>query len=188
MSKSRSALRAARFVAPVLLAAGLAAPFAASAEMIERFWSAAEPQTAWVTSYGECWQSLGGPTDLQPCVTAVVPEEFVVRLNFEFDKYQLQNIVNDDELRRLDSYIADVKTTPANEYLTVVGHTDAKGSYEYNDVLGQRRANTVRDYLISKGIPESQIGPAQSMGERDMLPEYSPYALEQRRVTIKSEG
>lgn len=191
MLKSRSHLRTAQFIAPVLLAAGMAAPLAASAEMLERFWSAAEPKTAWVTNYGECWLSVGGPTDLEPCVKAaavVVPEEFVVRLNFEFDKYQLQNIVNDDELRRLDSYIADVKATPANEYLTVVGHTDAKGSYEYNDALGLRRANTVRNYMISKGVPESDIAPAQSMGKRDMLPEYSPYALEQRRVTIKSEG
>ncbi|AGA90910.1 outer membrane protein/peptidoglycan-associated (lipo)protein [Thioflavicoccus mobilis 8321] len=188
MSKPTNALRAAQFVAPVLLAVGMAAPLMASADMMEHFWSAAEPQTAWVTNYGECWQSKDGPTDLQPCVTVVVPEEFTVRLNFEFDKYQLQNVVNDNELRRLDGYIADVKATPANEYLTVVGHTDAKGSYEYNDALGQRRANTVRDYIISQGVPASQVAPAESLGERDMLPEYSPYALEQRRVVIKSDG
>lgn len=174
--------------APVLLTAALVLPTATAADMMDHYWSAAEPKTAWVTNYGECWKSAGGPTDLDPCVTVVVPEEFVVRLNFEFDKYELGNVVNDDELRRLDSYISDVKTTPADEYLTVVGHTDAKGSDEYNYALGQRRANTIRDYLISSGIPASQVAPAQSMGERDMLPEFSPFALEQRRVVIRSEG
>lgn len=176
-------------VAAIFLAGVFVAPAMAVADMMEHFWSAAEPKTAWVTRYGECWQSAGGPSDLAPCVEEVViPEEFVVRLNFEFDKYQLENIVNDDELRRLDDYIADLKSTPVKESLTVVGHTDAKGSHEYNEKLGQRRANTVRDYLISRGVSAASIGPAKSMGERDMLPDYSPYALEQRRVMIRAEG
>lgn len=174
--------------APVLLTAALVIPTATAADMMDHYWSAAEPKTAWVTSYGECWNSAGGPTDLDPCVTVVVPKEFVVRLNFEFDKYEIQNVVNQEELARLDGYINTVKTTPAEEYLIVVGHTDAKGSDEYNYALGQRRANTIRDYLISSGIPASQVSPAQSMGKRDLLPEYSPFALEQRRVVIRTEG
>ncbi len=187
MFKMTSAFRAARVAAPMLLSAALVAPFTASADMMEHFWSAAEPKTAWVTSYGECWKSAGGPTDLDPCVEVVVPKEFVVRLNFEFDKYRLENIVNDEELVRLEDYVQKVKDSPAEEFLTVVGHTDAKGSFEYNDALGYRRANTVRDFLISRGLPEGQIGPAESMGKRDLLPEYSPFALEQRRVVIKSQ-
>lgn len=190
MFKITSAIRAARVAAPLLLSAALVAPAVnAAGPMDEHFWSAAEPKTAWVTNYGECWQSAEGPNDLEPCVQpVVVPKEFVVRLNFEFDKYRLENIVNDQELARLEEYAEKVKATPANEFLTVVGHTDAKGSYEYNDALGYRRANTVRDFLISRGIPESQIGPAESMGKRDLLPDFSPFALEQRRVVIKSQG
>jgi len=184
MSKATQVLRAT----PILLSAALVAPMASQAEMMdETFWSSAEPGTAWVTSYGECWNSKGGPDDLAPCVQPV-PEEFVVRLNFEFDKYRLENIVNDQELGRLDSYIDNVNATTTEEYLTVVGHTDAKGSDEYNMELGERRAETVRDYMISRGIPETLVAPAQSRGESDMLPDYSPYALEQRRVVIRSEG
>lgn len=188
MFKITSAFRAARAAAPMLLSAALVAPLAAQGDMMERFWSAAEPKTAWVTSYGECWNSAGGPNDLEPCVEPAVPEEFVVRLKFEFDKYRLENIVNTDELARLEQYAENVKATEAEEFLTVVGHTDAKGSFEYNDALGYRRANTVRDFLISRGIPERLIAPAESMGKRDLLPEYSPFALEQRRVVIRSES
>lgn len=187
MSKATNVLRAAQLAAPLLLSVALVAPLAAKADMMEHFWSSAEPKTAWVTSYGECWNSKGGPNDLEPCVKPV-PEEFVVRLNFEFDKYRLENVVNDGELQRLDGYIQNVKDTTTQEYLTVVGHTDAKGSYEYNDRLGLRRAETVRDYMISQGIPQNLVAPAQSRGEREMLPDFSPYALEQRRVVIRSEG
>ncbi|MEY6433442.1 OmpA family protein [Thioalkalicoccus limnaeus] len=190
MLKVISALRAARLAAPALVSVALVAPIAVKADMMEHFWSAQPTGTAWVTGYGECWNSAGGPTDLEPCVkpAAVVPKEFVVRLNFEFDKYRLENIVNDQELARLNDYIETVKRSTAGEFLTVVGHTDAKGSYEYNDALGLRRANTVRDYMISRGVPERQIGPSQSMGKRDLLPNFDPFALQQRRVVIKSEG
>lgn len=152
----------------------------------------------WATNYGECWESAypDGPTNLPPCVKAEakkeepkpeprpVPAEFTVRLNFEFDKFDMKNVVNRDELARLDDYIDNVKATPARERLTVIGHTDAVGSHAYNDRLGMNRARAVRNYLIKKGIPEQDIAPPQSRGKRELLPEYPPKALEQRRVKI----
>ncbi len=39
----------------------------------------------------------------------------------------------------------------------VAGNTDERGTEEYNLALGQRRANAARDYLVSKGVPASQI-------------------------------
>lgn len=141
----------------------------------------------WATSYGECWQSAypDGPTNLPPC--ASVPEEFTLRLNFEFDKYRMENVVNREEVARLDDYIADVKATPADEYLTVVGHTDSVGSDAYNYGLGMRRATTVRDYMVQQGLSSSRIAPAESRGKREMLPEYPSDSVMQRRVTIHSK-
>jgi len=156
--------------------------------MNEHFWSAKPEGTAWVTNFGECWQSLHGPSDLQPCrQVAPVPKEFSVRLNFEFDKYRIENIVNDSELQRLDDYIAQVQETPAQERLSLVGHTDAKGSEAYNYKLGQRRAETVQEYMVSKGIPSSDIVSVESRGKLDMLPNVDVYSVEQRRVTIRTE-
>jgi len=190
MRKQKNTLRLASLAAPFAVAAVLAAPMAANAGDYnnEHFWSAKPEGTAWVTNYGECWQSLHGPNDLDPCVApAPVPKEFNVRLNFEFDKYRLENIVNDGELQRLDNYIAQVNDTPVREKISLVGHTDAKGSEAYNYQLGMRRAETVHDYMISRGIPAEDIMSVESRGELDMLPGVDIYSVEQRRVTIKAD-
>ncbi|WP_373508069.1 OmpA family protein [Thiocapsa sp.] len=174
-------------LAALAMAATLAAPLSAQADYNEEhFWSAQPEGTAWVNSVGECWQSLQGPGDLTPCVQPV-PKEFTVRLNFEFDKYEIANVVNDAELQRLNDYIAQVKATPVREEISLVGHTDAKGSEEYNYALGQRRADTVRDYMISQGIPESDIVSVTSKGKLDMLPDFDIFSVEQRRVKILAE-
>ena len=39
----------------------------------------------------------------------------------------------------------------------VEGHADSRGTNEYNLALGERRANAVRDYLVSLGIPASRL-------------------------------
>jgi len=168
----------------------------AAADMMEQesYWFAAGDQSLpngqlWTTSYGECWESAfpDGPTNLPPCVVEEVPEEFTVRLNFEFDEFQMQNVVNQDELARLDDYIDDVLATPADEYLTVVGHTDVVGSEAYNYELGLNRAQSVRNYMISRGIPADRIAPAESEGKLDMLPQYPTDSVFQRRVKITSD-
>jgi len=38
---------------------------------------------------------------------------------------------------------------------TVEGHTDSNGADDYNQALSQRRANAVKDYLVSKGVTAS---------------------------------
>lgn len=183
--------RLASLAAPFAVALALTAPLAANAGdyMNEHFWSAQPEGTAWVTNYGECWQSIHGPGDLEPCVAAApaVPKEFTVRLNFEFDKYRLENIVNDSELQRLDGYIAQVQDTPVREQISLTGHTDAKGSEEYNYQLGKRRAETVQEYMISKGVPSEDIISVESRGKLDMLPDYDVFSVQQRRVKINAE-
>ena len=37
------------------------------------------------------------------------------------------------------------------------GHSDSRGTSEYNLALGSRRANTIRDYLVSLGVPTTRI-------------------------------
>jgi OOP family OmpA-OmpF porin len=188
MFTANKAIQLLKLSAPVALAAALVAPSAHAIEQ-ETYWYASPgPATPegqlWVNSAGECWQSEDGPTNLPPCGVKPVPKKIEVRLNFEFDKYRMENIVNDNELQKLDNYIAQLKQTPAEEKLNVVGHTDAKGTEAYNYTLGQKRAETVRDYMISKGIPAQDIAPAESRGKLDMLPGVDPYSVEQRRATI----
>jgi len=48
--------------------------------------------------------------------------------------------------------------------ITVEGHTDSRGTNEYNLALGERRATTARDYLVSLGVPAARVN-VVSVGE-----------------------
>ena len=87
--------RAAGLATSAALALALAALPAAAMDDDESYWYAKGDQSLpdgqlWANSYGECWESAypDGPTNLPPC-DLVVPEEFTLRLNFEFDKYRM---------------------------------------------------------------------------------------------------
>ena len=41
--------------------------------------------------------------------------------------------------------------------ITVEGHSDERGTREYNLALGARRANATRDYLVSRGVPANRM-------------------------------
>jgi OmpA-OmpF porin, OOP family len=195
MLKAMKSSAPMRAMAAAALALAVSAP-SANQQLDETYWYASgDPSVPdgqlWANSYGECWQSEApdGPTNLPPC-HVVVPEEVTVRLNFEFDKYRVpDNVVNMEEIAKIDEYIDQLEATPADEVVTVIGHTDAKGSDEYNMVLGQNRADAVRSYIIRRGYPEQNVAPAESMGKRDMLPEYDPFSVMQRRVVLtKTDG
>jgi len=61
----------------------------------------------------------------------------------------------------------EIKQRPAPD-LVVVGHTDRVGSVAANDQLAVKRANTMRDQLIKRGIDAENIQ-ASGRGERDPL-------------------
>lgn len=66
----------------------------------------------------------------------------------------------------------------------VAGHTDAKGKAKVNLTLSQKRAEAVRDYLVSKfGIEKATLVPMGFGKERLKNPK-SPFAAENRRVQI----
>ena len=57
----------------------------------------------------------------------------------------------------LDKFAADLKGT-SYDVITVTGHTDRIGSHDYNMKLSQRRAETVKNYLVeTAGIPADKI-------------------------------
>jgi outer membrane protein OmpA-like peptidoglycan-associated protein/tetratricopeptide (TPR) repeat protein len=53
----------------------------------------------------------------------------------------------------------NVKVLKSNKYISVIinGYADSRGSDEYNMRLSERRANSVKHYMIQKGIPASRI-------------------------------
>ena len=69
------------------------------------------------------------------------------------------------------------------EGLIVTGHTDPRGSDSYNEDLGLRRANTARDYLVSKGIATADIT-VTSRGKLDATGDEAAGWQLDRRVAI----
>jgi outer membrane protein OmpA-like peptidoglycan-associated protein len=65
---------------------------------------------------------------------------------------------------RLNQVAVALMSTDKFHRLTVEGHTDSHGSEAYNMALSQRRADSVRAYLISRGYPAEMITP-RGMGE-----------------------
>ena len=76
----------------------------------------------------------------------------VQTIYFDYDKSEIRA----DQMARLQANAAWLKQNPGVHF-TIEGHCDDRGSQEYNLALGDRRANSIKDYLVSQGIPESNM-------------------------------
>lgn len=65
----------------------------------------------------------------------------------------------------------------------IEGHTDAKGSADYNLKLSQQRAHAVREFLLARGISETRLQ-AIGKGASELANSAEPLAAENRRVRI----
>ncbi|MGR3520896.1 MAG: peptidoglycan-associated lipoprotein Pal [Roseovarius sp.] len=78
-----------------------------------------------------------------------------------------------------------------SDYTAVIeGHADEQGTREYNLALGARRANSVRDYLVSRGVAESRLRTVSYGKERPIAlrSDDSCYAKNRRAVTVLAAG
>lgn len=70
--------------------------------------------------------------------------------------------------------------------LLLEGHCDARGTIDYNLALGERRAQSVYDYLLSYGIPASRLETVSYGKERPFVSGDDDWALSQnRRVHLR---
>jgi peptidoglycan-associated lipoprotein len=73
-------------------------------------------------------------------------------INFEYDKSDIR----DDARAALDAKVPVLMANSAVR-IRIAGHTDERGSTEYNLALGQRRATAAKAYLTSHGVPDDRI-------------------------------
>lgn len=71
---------------------------------------------------------------------------------FDFDSYKLKS-EDFDGLKTLSAWLKANKKSN----LTVEGHCDERGSIEYNMALGQKRAEAVREYLLTTGVEQGRV-------------------------------
>jgi hypothetical protein len=104
------------------------------------------------------------------------------RLNFDFDKSVVKPQYY-ELLRNVKDYAEqqDLK-------LTIIGHTDSKGSDAYNMALGMRRAVAVRDKLLEFGLDPARILGVESRGESEPIApnDTDQGRFENRRIEFKA--
>lgn len=86
--------------------------------------------------------------------TVEAPSERVVLrpVYFGYDKYGLDNMA-----KQKLNVVVDVLQEYENLKLFIIGHTDSKGSFEYNKKLSGRRAQSVVNYLVAKGVDRKRL-------------------------------
>jgi outer membrane protein OmpA-like peptidoglycan-associated protein len=77
--------------------------------------------------------------------------------------------------------------TLGKDRFMVAGHTDAKGSAQYNKQLSLRRAEAVKGYLVSKGIDAKRLDAVGYGSEHPLAPDL-PEDPSNRRVEIRDLG
>ena len=71
---------------------------------------------------------------------------------FDFDKYDIT-----PEAKIILKEVASALSKNMKAKVVVEGHCDERGTNEYNLGLGDKRANSVKDYLVSLGVPSGRI-------------------------------
>jgi peptidoglycan-associated lipoprotein len=106
-------------------------------------------------------------------------------VHFDYDKYE---ILDSDKgvLQRQATWLGKYPSVR----VTVEGHCDERGTREYNLALGARRANAVKEYLVSLGVSAGRLETISYGKERPMCTESSEscYAQNRRGVTTISGG
>jgi len=71
---------------------------------------------------------------------------------FDYDRF----VIRSDARAVLETNARRLKAENGRKFL-IEGHCDERGTVEYNLVLGERRAQTVKQYLQDLGVPSSQL-------------------------------
>jgi len=172
---------------PLLIAAGVAlsaTPFTASAQgLAQGYWNGPSNQV-WKNGQGLCWRAgywtpamatAECDPDLMPKPAVAPPPPppakpapaakpaakpapvaqkvtLAADVLFDFDKAILKN----EGKGKLDDLAGKVKAINL-EVVIAIGHTDSIGSDAYNQKLSVRRAESVKAYLVSKGVEPNRI-------------------------------
>ena len=126
----------------------------------------------------------GGVTSQQ--VTAQAPgsaEDFVVnvgdRVLFGLNRFDL----SPEARTTVENQVIWLKRFPSVT-ITVEGHADERGTREYNLALGERRANSLRDYMIALGVDPNRVKTLSYGKERPVDPASNEEAWSRNRRAV----
>jgi outer membrane protein OmpA-like peptidoglycan-associated protein len=107
-----------------------------------------------------------------------IKEIVIEDVHFDFDRYSLRP----EATRALDEAVSALQQVPGAT-VQIEGHTCNIGTAEYNLALGDRRANSVRDYLVSRGINADRLRTTSYGEER---PKHDNAREETRRLNRRA--
>ncbi len=115
-----------------------------------------------------------------PIVKPGTQEDLVVnvgdRVFFNYDKFN----VKPGGRKTLEKQAAWMKSNPSVT-VTIQGHADERGTRDYNLALGDRRANSVKDYLVSLGVNPARVNTISYGKERPVATGSNEAAWNQNR-------
>jgi outer membrane protein OmpA-like peptidoglycan-associated protein len=115
------------------------------------YWHVIAANSGGTSAYSTTWSFT--TTAPPPPPPPVVPKVFVLEgVNFDFNKATLTTAAMDT----LEKAFTILQDNPALK-VKIVGHTDNIGSKKYNDRLSLRRAESVKSWLVKKGISATRI-------------------------------
>ena len=88
----------------------------------------------------------------RPAIRDFAADANLADIFFDFDKYDIRQT----DSRTLDSNAQWLKSNP-NHLVLIEGHCDERGTNEYNLALGERRAKSTMNYLVSQGVQANRI-------------------------------
>jgi peptidoglycan-associated lipoprotein len=95
---------------------------------------------------------------------------------FDYDSAQIRA----DAQTALQQTATFLKSYPST-HVTVEGYCDERGSTEYNLALGQRRANAVKEYLVSLGVPAANLSTTSWGKEKQFCTQANEACWQQNR-------
>jgi peptidoglycan-associated lipoprotein len=144
------------------------------------------------TTYTITASSAGGNTDASVRISVATPTAVVeAPKNTSFDEMFLKEMrdayfdydsaaIRPDAREALQKSADFLKNYP-NTRVTIEGHCDDRGSTEYNLALGQRRANAVKEYMVSLGIPADHLSTTSWGKEKPFCTEATEQCYAQNR-------
>lgn len=83
----------------------------------------------------------------------------------------------------IETWVGWLKANPTAT-VTIAGHTDERGTREYNLALGEKRAASTRNYMIALGVDGSRVRTISYGKERPQVPGHNEAAWRQNRRAV----
>jgi peptidoglycan-associated lipoprotein len=127
-----------------------------------------------------------GPIDANVAGVGTLPGSNAPdRVFFAYD----QSTLSGEAIATLDAQVAWMNANPASP-VRIEGHADERGTRDYNLQLGSARASAVRNYMVSRGVPDARISVITYGRERPVATcaQESCFAENRRAVTVVVAG